>query len=177
MSVLLLLSACCAAVQAAQTSLPAAVTIEQAVSEAIQNNPSLFAEQLGIAVAETAVITAGLRPNPVLSYSNGYLDWLGTRANPDNNAAPTETAVRVDLPLERGGKREFRLENAAFGKTIAEAKLADSVRRLRLDVTLACIDVMEAKARLALANDNLQSLRGNRSSEPNAAERGSDRPR
>jgi outer membrane protein, heavy metal efflux system len=160
MSGLLLLAACCATVRAAQTSLPAAVTIEQAVAESIQNNPGLLAEQLGIAVAETALITAGLRPNPVLSYSNGYLDWLGTRATLDNNAAPTETALRVDLPLERGRKREFRLENAGFGKTIAEAKLADSIRRLRLDVTLACIDVMEAKARLALANDNLQSLDG-----------------
>ena len=157
---LLLLAAFCAGVVAAQANLPAVVTIEQAVAEAVQNNPGLQAERLGIAVAETGVITAGLRPNPVLSYSNGYLDWLGTRANPDNNAAPTETAVRVDLPIERGHKRDLRLENAGFGKTIAEARLADSIRRLRLDVTLACIDVLEAKARLALANDNLRSLDG-----------------
>ena len=160
MNGLLLLVACCARGVAAQNSSPAAITIEQAVAEAIQNNPGLLAERLGITVAETAVITAGLRPNPVLSYSNGYLDWLGTRANPDNNAAPIETALRVDLPLERGHKRYLRLENAGFGRTIAEAKLADSFRRLRLEVTLACIDVMEAKARLALANDNLQSLDG-----------------
>ena len=156
----LLLTASCVGVVAAQDSLPAVVTIEQAVAEAIQNNPGLLAERLGIAVAETGVITAGLRPNPVLSYSNGYLDWLGTRANPENNAAPTETALRVDLPIERVHKRDLRLENAGFGKTIAEAKLADSIRRLRLDVTLACIDVMEAKSRLALANDNLRSLDG-----------------
>jgi cobalt-zinc-cadmium efflux system outer membrane protein len=160
MSGLLLLTASCAGVAAAQANMPAVVTIEQAVAEAVQNNPGLQAERLGIAVAETGVITAGLRPNPVLSYSNGYLDWLGTRANPDNNAAPTETALRVDLPIERGHKRDLRLENAGFGRTIAEAKLADSIRRLRLDVTLACIDVMEAKARLALANDNLRSLDG-----------------
>src|SRR5262249_5683776 len=32
--------------------------------------------------------------------------------------------------------------------------------KLRLEVTLACIDVMEAKAKLALANDNLKSLEG-----------------
>jgi len=136
------------------------VTIEQAVAEAIENNPGLVAERLGLSVAGTAMITAGLRPNPVVSYSNGYLDWLGTRANPDNNAAPTETALRVDLPLERGHKRELRLDTSSFARKIAEAKLDDSIRRLRLDVTVACIDVMESKAKLALANDNLRSLEG-----------------
>ena len=160
LSGLLLLTLWFTSVAPAQTQLPAVVTIEQAVAEAVQNNPGLQAERLGITVAETSVITAGLRPNPVLSYSNGYLDWLGTRANAENNAAPTETALRVDLPIERGHKRDLRLENAGFGKTIAEAKLADSIRRLRLDVTLACIDVLEAKARLALASDNLRSLDG-----------------
>lgn len=158
-----LLVPCLIAAQAkvtAQTSLPEAITIEQAVTEAVQNNAGLLAERLGIPVAETAVITAGLRPNPVLSYSNGYLDWLGTRANAENNAAPVETALRVDIPLERGGKRASRLDTAAYGRKIAEAKLNDSIRRLRTDVTLACIDVIEAKARLALANDNLQSLEG-----------------
>jgi len=136
------------------------VTIEQAVAEAIENNPGLVAERLGLSVAGTAMITAGLRPNPVVSYSNGYLDWLGTRANPDNNAAPTETALRVDLPLERGHKRELRLDTSSFARKIAEAKLDDSIRRLRLDVTVECIDVMESKAKLGLANDNLRSLEG-----------------
>lgn len=144
----------------AQSSRPPTLTIEQAVAEAIENNPGLLAERLGLSVAGTAMITAGLRPNPVVSYSNGYLDWLGTRANPDNNAAPTETALRVDLPLERGHKRELRLDTSSFARKIAEAKLDDSIRRLRLDVTVACIDVMEAKAKLALANDNLRSLEG-----------------
>jgi hypothetical protein len=46
-----------------------AITIEQAVQEALQNNPGLLAERLGIPVAETAVITARLRPNPVFRVS------------------------------------------------------------------------------------------------------------
>ena len=52
------------------------------------------------------------------------------------------------------------MDTAGYAQKIAEARVADSIRRLRLDVTLACIDVMEAKARLDLANDNLKSLRG-----------------
>ena len=137
-----------------------AITIEQAVQEALQNNPGLLAEKLGIPVAETAVITARLRPNPVVSASSDHLDWLGTGFSDVNGAGPTETALRVDFPWERGHKREYRVDTAGYARKIAEARVADSIRRLRLDVTLACIDVMEAKARLDLANDNLKSLEG-----------------
>ena len=52
------------------------------------------------------------------------------------------------------------METAGYAQKIAEARVADSIRLLRLDVTLACIDVLEAKARLDLANDNLKSLEG-----------------
>lgn len=139
---------------------PPSITIEQAVQEALQKNPGLLAEKLGIPVAETAVITARLRPNPVLSASSDHLDWLGTGFNEINGAGPTETALRVDFPWERGHKREYRVDTAGYAQKIAEARVADSIRRLRLDVTLACIDVIEAKARLDLANDNLKSLQG-----------------
>ena len=137
-----------------------AITIEQAVQEALQNNPGLLAEKLGIPVAETAVITARLRPNPVVSASSDHLDWLGTGFSEVNGAGPTETALRIDFPWERGHKREYRVDTAGYAQKIAEARVADSIRLLRLDVTLACIDVLEAKARLDLANDNLKSLEG-----------------
>ncbi len=137
---------------------PAVLTIAEAQAEAIQNNPGLMAEKLGLPVTDTAVMTAGLKPNPVLSISSDHLDLLGTGFNATNGAGPSETAVRVDVPLERGNKRELRLDNAGYARKIAEAKYADSVRRLRQDVTLACIDLLAAKAKLALANDNLQAL-------------------
>jgi cobalt-zinc-cadmium efflux system outer membrane protein len=137
-----------------------AITIDEAVQEAVQNNPGLLAERLGIPVADAAVITARLRPNPVLSLSADHLDWLGTGFSEVNGAGPTESALRVDFPWERGHKREYRVDTAGYARKIAEAHVADSIRRLRLDVTLACIDVLAAKARLDLANDNLKSLEG-----------------
>lgn len=139
---------------------PQSITIEQAVAEAVRNNPDLLAERLGIPVAETALITAGLRPNPVLSASSDHLDWLGTGFSDANGAGPTEHAVRVDLPVERGNKRDHRIDTAGYGTKIAEAHISDFLRKLKLDVTLACIDVIDAKSRLDLANDNLKSLQG-----------------
>jgi cobalt-zinc-cadmium efflux system outer membrane protein len=137
-----------------------AITIEQAVQEALQNNPGLLAERLGIPVADAAVIAARLRPNPVVSASADHLDWLGTGFNQANGAGPVEAALRVDFPFERGHKREYRVDTAGYARKIAEARVADTIRRLRLDVTLACIDVMAARVRLELANDNLKSLEG-----------------
>ena len=136
------------------------LTIREAVTEAVQNNPGLIAERLGIPVADAARITAALKPNPVLSFSGDHLDMLGTGFNEVNGAGTSEFAARVDLPWERGHKRELRMEAAAYPRQILEAKVADSVRRLSLDVTLACIDLLEAKTRLDLANDNLKALEG-----------------
>src|SRR6476661_697909 len=111
---------------------PRTITIEQAIQEALQNNPGLLAERLGIPVADAAVITARLRPNPVVSASADHLDWLGTGFSDANGAGPTETALRVDFPWERGHKREYRVDTAGYARRIAEVRVADSIRRLRL---------------------------------------------
>lgn len=143
----------------AQTPGNEPLTINQAVEEAIRNNPGLMAERLGIPVAQTAVITAGLRPNPVASYAADYVGH-GTALNQLENTSPPDFSFRVDYPWERGHKRELRLDAAAYQRRIAELRVLDFVRRLRLDVTLACIDLIEAKARVTLANDSLKSLDG-----------------
>ena len=145
---------------AQQTSAPGAViTTAQAVAEAIQNNPSLIAERLGISVAQTASITAALRPNPVVSVGADTIGH-GTIYNQNQNTSPTDFNLRVDYPIERAHKRELRMDAAGYQRRIVAARVEDFVRRLRLDVTLACIDVIEAKTKLALANDNLQALNG-----------------
>ena len=134
------------------------LTIEQAVDEAVSNNLGLLAERNNLSIAEAGVVTARLRPNPVLSGGANSLDWLGTGFDEVNGAGPPEYAVRVDVPFERAHKRELRTELATDVERVAEARFADAVRRLRLEVTLASIDLLEAKARLQLARDNLQTL-------------------
>src|SRR6185295_6564089 len=124
------------------------LTIQEAVDEAVQRNLGLLAQRANLSVAEANVITARLRPNPVLSGGANSLDWLGTGFNDINGAGPQEYAVRVDVPFERARKRELRTELAGRGQQIAAAQFAEAVRRVKLDVELASIDVLEAKARL-----------------------------
>jgi len=134
------------------------MTIEGAVGEAAQNNLALLSERANVSIAEAGLITARLRPNPVLSGSAESLDLLGTGFDEVNAAGPPQYSVRVDVPFERGDKRDLRLDVAAQKKQVAEAGFADSMRRLKLDVSLAAIDVLEAKAKLLLAEDNLRAL-------------------
>jgi cobalt-zinc-cadmium efflux system outer membrane protein len=134
------------------------LTVEEAVAEAVQKNLGLLAERANLSVAEAGLISARLRPNPVLSGGADSLDLLGTGFDETNSAGPPQYAVRVDVPFERAHKREFRMEFADLAKRVAEAQFADAVRRLKLDVMLASIDVLEAKAKLQLASDNLQTL-------------------
>src|SRR5258707_5602558 len=141
----------------ASTVAAQSITIEQAIDEAVQHNLSLLAARSSLTIADAQMITARLRPNPVASFSADHLDLLGTGFNAENNAGPIEIAGRVDLPIERAGKRDARIALAAAMKTEAEAQFADAVRTLRQDVTLAWVDVAAAQATRALVADTLRT--------------------
>ena len=134
------------------------LTIADAVDEAVRHNLTLIAQRANLSVAETQLLSARLRPNPVASFSADHLDLLGTGFNDTNNGGPPEIAFRVDVPIERGAKRERRIDLASASKALAEAQFADAVRTLRADVTLACIDVLAARATRALVADNLRAF-------------------
>src|SRR5262245_29018012 len=141
-------------------SAPAAaepLTIAQAIDEAMQHNLALFAERSQLTIADAQMIGARLRPNPVFSFSADHLDWLGTGFDETNNGGPPEIAWRVDVPFERGGKREARVALAAAVRSAAEAQFAEAVRTLKQDVTLACVDVLAAQATRSLAADTLRT--------------------
>ncbi len=134
------------------------LTISQALDEAVQHNLALIAQKANLSIADTQMLTARLRPNPVASVSADHLDWLGTGFDETNNGGPPEIAFRVDLPIERAGKREKRMDLASASRAVAEAQFGDAVRTLRSDVTLACIDVLAARATRALVADNLRAF-------------------
>ncbi len=139
-------------------SPPESLTIEEAVAEAIHNNLSLLAERANIAIADARVLTAGLRPNPVANAEGDHLDLLGTGFNAINGGGPTEFSVSVDLLIERGGKREKRVDVAGKSKAVAESAFLDAVRRTSLDVQNAYVDALLARDSLELARQNLEAF-------------------
>jgi outer membrane protein, heavy metal efflux system len=139
---------------AQQPAAAVPITLSQAVAEAVDHNLSLFAERFNVTVAAAGVVTAGLRPNPVITVNA----MAPSRDLVDSGVAVDEGVVRTDYVVERGGKRERRVDQAKLAQSVAELQLLDTTRKLVLDVETAFADVQLAKLNLALARDNLAAL-------------------
>lgn len=137
----------------AQIAVLQGVTIEQAVKEAIERNPQLLTDRFGISIAETQLVTAKLRPNPLLSLGGDHLDLLGTHDDRINNAGPPEYAVRTDWIIEGFGKRKNRMDVAEKASYTARFQYLNSVRNITLQVRNYFIDAL-------LARDNLKIIEG-----------------
>jgi len=135
------------------------LTIDQAVSEALGRNLGLLAERYNLTIADARVITARLRPNPVLTLDADTLDLLGTGFNTQtNNGGPESYAIRTDYLLERGGKWQARIAVAEGNRAVAQLQLLNTVRGVLMDVQNAFVDLQSAKDSLKLAQENLQTL-------------------
>jgi cobalt-zinc-cadmium efflux system outer membrane protein len=141
-----------------QSANPQQVTVNQAVQEAIDKNLGLLAERYNLTIAEAKIVTARLRPNPVFSLEAGHLNYLVPNGNP-TGAGPNEYAVRTDFLLERGNKRQYRIEAAEQARAVAQMQLLNSIRQLALDVQNAFVEVLLAEQTVALAQQNQASFK------------------
>jgi outer membrane protein, heavy metal efflux system len=114
-------------------------------------NPALRASQIGIEESKAAEITAFLRPNPQQSL---IVDQIGNTATGNIFSASTVTTAFSYLH-ERQQKRELRRESAQNATSIAESQQADLERTLLFTLRNAFIQVLQAKAIVALAKENL----------------------
>lgn len=144
--------------EAQSPAYQAAVTVDQAIQEAIATNLDLVAQRLNVSVAEAREITARLRPNPVLTVAGQTLNLLGANYSPDTPLGPNQLNIHTDLPMERGHKREERIALAKELKSLAELGVREAMRQVIFAVQTAFVDIQQAKNNLALAQGNLQSL-------------------
>jgi cobalt-zinc-cadmium efflux system outer membrane protein len=117
-------------------------------------NPTLQADKLSVDESRAQEITAYLRPNPTFSlladgtqiarYKGVWRPFAGTFESPS-----------ISYLHERQHKRELRLESARKGTLIAESSHADLERTLLFNLRGAFVLILEAKAVLQLAKDNL----------------------
>jgi len=115
------------------------------------NNPSLAAGVLGIDESRAQEITAYLRPNPQATVG---IDQIATTTK-----APLSQVVLLASASylhERQHKRELRLESAQKATGIAVSGQADLERTLLFNLRSAFVGVLQAKAVLRVATDNLQ---------------------
>ena len=127
----------------------------QQIRDKFENaNPTLLADQLNIDESKAQEITAYLRPNPTFTLS---VD--GTQLDPYRNVwrpfAGTFESPSISYLHERRHKRELRLESAKKGTVIAEFGHDDLQRTMVFNLRSAFVSILQAKAVLQLAKDNL----------------------
>ncbi len=142
----------------AETGLAQKVlTWDQAKDEFAKSNPTLRAAQIGIDESRADEVTAYLRPNPDLTMG---LDQINPfTKNPINKYSPFADAfpyVSTSYLHERQHKRELRLESAKKGTAVAQSQLEDQTRNLIFNLRSAFVQVLQAKAILDLAKENLK---------------------
>jgi len=118
------------------------------------SNTALQAARLSIDELKAQEITANLRPNPDFTLSAD-----GTQITPTNGVwrpfAGTFVSPGVSYLFERRHKRGWRLEVAKQGTAVGIAQLSDSERTLLFNLRTAFVGILQAKAVLRLAQENL----------------------
>ncbi|MGA8428348.1 MAG: TolC family protein [Candidatus Sulfotelmatobacter sp.] len=144
-----------AAQQPSGPSAPRAWTWDTVKDRFEQNNPTLLAGKLNIDELKADEITAHFRPNPDLGLLSDQIDPF--------NAGPNHGALAYLLPSatisylhERAHKRELRTESAKKATAIGVSEQSDLERTLLFSLRNAFVQILQAKAVLQVAKDNLE---------------------
>jgi cobalt-zinc-cadmium efflux system outer membrane protein len=130
------------------------ISVDDAVRLALERNLDIAAERLNVQVADTAIQTAALRPNPVFTASISRPESVLV----DAGVSPDEAIFRGDYVFEGGGKRQRRMDQATLAKSVVDLQVKNTTRQLVLDVERAFVDVQAAKANVDLAQDTLKAF-------------------
>lgn len=147
----ILLTACVAVCALAQQPL----TWEQLKQKFEATNPTLKAAQDNIDESRAEEVTAYLRPNPDFS-----LTADGTQIAPYQGAwrplSGTFYSASFSYLHERDHKRELRLQSAKQTTDVTVSQYADQERGMLFNLRSAFVQVLQAKAVLQNAKDNLE---------------------
>ncbi|WP_454688205.1 TolC family protein [Achromobacter aloeverae] len=123
----------------------AGFTLEEAISLALEKNPTLSAARSESASTEGAVTQAGVLPNPSLD--------LGMD---DTQMSTRTTTAMVTMPIELGGKRAARIKAAQLSRDASQRLLAATRAEIRSAAIAAYFRVAVAQDKLRLAGDTVK---------------------
>ena len=164
----LLLAALLLAPAEAQTQGPVRITLDEAIQMALQHNHNILAARTTIQQSQAEEITANLRPNPSL-----FADWeylpLGAPSHQNPNVYPnvstteylnnnTEADIGLSYLIERGKKRQHRLQAAKDITAQTTQLVADNERGLTFGVATLFVNVQLAESTLELAEQRSEEL-------------------
>ncbi len=143
----------------AQTQGPVKIALDEAIQLALQHNHNLLAARTTIQQSQAEETTANLRPNPTL-----FADWeyLPLFSPSSQNSQYLQDSTEADLGLgyliERGRKRQHRLQAAKDITDKTRSLVADNERSLTFNVASLFVNVQLAESTLELAEQDLKSF-------------------
>lgn len=143
----------CASVTHAASIPPVSIGYLEAENVALKHNAQIQNARAALDGAQADLITAGARPNAVMSVNASGVDktqyQYGTRLN------ALDTIVRIDQPFERGNKRDLRLAKATDLGQATVWDMHDTIRQERFRVVNAWLDLRVAEQRYQIAESNM----------------------
>jgi cobalt-zinc-cadmium efflux system outer membrane protein len=137
---------------------PVRITLEDAIQLALQHNHSLLAARTTIQQSQADEMTANLRPNPTLFADWEYLPLTHSAQNTQYLHDSTEADMGLGYLIERGRKRQHRLQAAKDITAQTRSLVADNERSLAFSVASLFINVQVAESALELAEQDLKSF-------------------
>jgi len=142
-----------------QAQGPVRITLDEAVQMAMQHNHNLLAARTTILQSQAEETTANLRPNPTLF---GDWEYLPLFSPANENSTYYRNSTEADLGLsyliERGKKRQHRLQAAKDITAQTRSLVADNERGLTFNVATLFVNVQLAESTLELAEMDLKSF-------------------
>lgn len=143
------------AVRVAMAQAPALISMDDAIRIALAYNQSLRAQRTTVDQSKAGEITAGLKPNPVFST---LVDTIPIFSPQTIRFSTQIYSEGLSYTVERGGKREQRVEVAKDNTDVSVKTVADNERQLRFQVAQAFINMLLAKSVLLFARDDLANF-------------------
>src|SRR5579859_2623083 len=134
------------------------ITLEQAISLAVANSPSIKAARTQIQQSQAQEITANLRPNPTLAWDSQFIPIFSGDFSTDTLNNLQQFDIGVGYLFERGRKRQNRLRAARDQTAVTAAQVADTERTLSFNVAQQFINALLANSTLQFALEDLNSF-------------------
>lgn len=138
-------------------------TLRKTLQTARVNNPALKTEQFNTGIAQTEIITAGLRPNPMLN--NQTLFLTQPSQFPVNthwyNGENRQVWWQLSKEFQLAGQRKYKIEVANKNAVLAKEDYTETERNVYADVASKWLEVWTAQKQLELievARNNIDSL-------------------
>src|ERR1035437_4259958 len=137
---------------------PARITLDEAIQFALQHNHNLLAARTTIQQSQADETTANLRPNPTLFGDWEYQPLTSSAQYTQYLHDSTEADIGLGYLIERGKKRQHRLQAAKDITAQTVSLVTDNERGLTFNVASLFVNVQLAESTLELAEQDRKSF-------------------